>query len=73
MDVDESGGIGGTLGRGCGRRNVPLAHGGAALDRTQAGADTEAMPRPRKPPRAITAEYLDRAALHYLERYASSA
>lgn len=31
------------------------------------------MPRPRKPPRAITAEYLDRAALHYLERYASSA
>ena len=31
------------------------------------------MPRPRKPPRAITPEYLDKAALFYLERYASSA
>jgi len=31
------------------------------------------MHRPRKPPRAITAEYLDKAALFYLERYASSA
>lgn len=31
------------------------------------------MPHPRKPPRAITAEYLDKAALFYLERYASSA
>ncbi len=31
------------------------------------------MPRPRKPPRPITAEYLDKAALFYLERYASSA
>jgi regulatory protein len=31
------------------------------------------MPRPRKPPRAITPEYLDTAALFYLERYASSA
>jgi regulatory protein len=31
------------------------------------------MPRTRKPPRAITPEYLDKAALFYLERYASSA
>ena len=31
------------------------------------------MSRSRKPPRAITAEYLDKAALFYLERYASSA
>jgi regulatory protein len=31
------------------------------------------MPPPRKPPRAITPEYLDKAALFYLERYASSA
>jgi len=31
------------------------------------------MPRPRKPPRPITADYLDKAALFYLERYASSA
>jgi regulatory protein len=31
------------------------------------------MPRPRKAPRAITPEYLDKAALFYLERYASSA
>ena len=31
------------------------------------------MPHPRKPPRAITADYLDKAALFYLERYASSA
>jgi regulatory protein len=31
------------------------------------------MPPSRKPPRAITADYLDKAALFYLERYASSA
>lgn len=31
------------------------------------------MPRPRKAPRAITPEYLEKAALFYLERYASSA
>jgi regulatory protein len=31
------------------------------------------MPRPRKAPRPITPEYLDKAALFYLERYASSA
>ena len=29
--------------------------------------------KPRKKPRKVSAEYLDRAALHYLERYASSA
>ena len=29
--------------------------------------------RQRRAPRKITPEYLDRAALHYLERYASSA
>ncbi|HYF54206.1 MAG TPA: RecX family transcriptional regulator [Salinarimonas sp.] len=28
---------------------------------------------PRKPPKPVTAAYLERAALHYLERYASSA
>ena len=31
------------------------------------------MSRQRKPPRPITADYLDKAALFYLERYASSA
>jgi regulatory protein len=31
------------------------------------------MQHRRKPPRAITPEYLDKAALFYLERYASSA
>lgn len=31
------------------------------------------MPRLRKTPRPITAEYLEKAALFYLERYASSA
>lgn len=33
----------------------------------------ERKDRPARPPRAITAEYLERAALHYLERYGASA
>ena len=32
-----------------------------------------ALTKPRKPPRRITAQYLDRAALAYLQRFASSA
>src|SRR5688572_3592324 len=52
---------------------MDLACIGDALDPSGHPADTPHMPRPRKAPRPITPEYLDKAALFYLERYASSA
>ncbi|HYD29662.1 MAG TPA: RecX family transcriptional regulator [Azospirillaceae bacterium] len=34
--------------------------------------DDKTPPRPRKPPKRVTAPYLEAAALHYLERFAAS-
>jgi regulatory protein len=45
---------------------------GATL-RPAPGAAGQTPDRPARPPRPVTAEYLERAALHYLERYGASA
>jgi regulatory protein len=37
------------------------------------GPGRERADRPTRPPRPVTADYLERAALHYLERYGASA
>jgi regulatory protein len=41
-------------------------------DTTQRGADRPREPRKPKPPRKVSARYLENAALHYLKRYSAT-